>query len=115
MSSTGGVSQLNNINDTYSIGLYSGSYPSYMNQQEMIFFTSDKTSQRSGIESNINSYYSIYPATVSDTDAQAFLNAAFITSQTQANAINTLVTDLKTAGVWTKMMAIYPFVGGNAT
>ena len=63
----------------------------------------------------MNTYYSIYPATVSDTDAQAFLNAAFITSQTQANAINTLVTDLKTAGVWTKMMAIYPFVGGNAT
>jgi hypothetical protein len=52
---------------------------------------------------------------VSDSDAQTFLNAAGITSYTQANAINTLVTDLKSAGVWTKMKALYPFVGGTAT
>ena len=52
---------------------------------------------------------------VSDSDAQAFLNAAGITSYTQANAVNTLVVDLKSAGVWTKMKALYPFVGGNAT
>jgi hypothetical protein len=51
---------------------------------------------------------------VSDSDAQAFLNAASITSYTQANAVNTLVTDLKSAGVWTKMKALYPFVGGSA-
>jgi hypothetical protein len=52
---------------------------------------------------------------VSDSDAQAFLNAASITSYTQANAVNILVTDLKAAGVWTKIKALYPFVGGNAT
>ena len=52
---------------------------------------------------------------VADTDAQAFLNAAEITSQTQASAINTLVTDLKSANIWTKMKAVYPFVGGTAT
>ena len=51
---------------------------------------------------------------VSDLDAQAFLNAAFITDITQANAINTLVISLKSAGLWTKMKAIYPFVGGTA-
>ena len=51
---------------------------------------------------------------VADTDAQAFLNAAVITDQTQATAINTLVTDLKTANIWTKMKALYPFVGGTA-
>ena len=51
---------------------------------------------------------------VSDTDAQAFLNAAVITDVTQANAVNTLVTDLKAAGVWTKMKALYPMVGGTA-
>jgi hypothetical protein len=51
---------------------------------------------------------------VSDSDAQAFLNAAVITNTTQASAINTLVSDLKTAGIWTKMKAIYPFVGGSA-
>jgi hypothetical protein len=52
---------------------------------------------------------------VSDGDAQAFLNAASITSYTQANAVNTLVVDLKSAGVWSKMKALYPFVGGSAT
>jgi|GEM_PF-638088 len=52
---------------------------------------------------------------VSDANAQAFLNAAVITDNTQANAVNTLVTDLKTYGLWTKMKAIYPFVGGTAS
>ena len=52
---------------------------------------------------------------VSDTDAQSFLNAANITSFQQASAVNKLVVDLKSAGVWTKMKAIYPFVGGSAT
>lgn len=51
---------------------------------------------------------------VSDTDAQAFINSAVITNITQANALNTLVTDMKTNGLWTKMKAIYPMVGGTA-
>ena len=51
---------------------------------------------------------------VADTDAQAFLNAAVITNTTQASAVNTLVLNLKTYGLWTKMKAIYPFVGGTA-
>ena len=41
--------------------------------------------------------------------------AANITNATQQNAINTLVIDLKTASVWTKLEAIYPMVGGTAT
>jgi hypothetical protein len=52
---------------------------------------------------------------VSDTDAQAFINAAGLTDLGQANAVNTLVVDLKAAGVWAKMKALYPFVGGTAT
>ena len=52
---------------------------------------------------------------VSDSDAQSFLNTASITDLTQANAVNTLVTDLKSANLWTKMKAIYPFVGGTAS
>jgi hypothetical protein len=51
---------------------------------------------------------------VADTDAQAFIDAAIITDQTQATAITTLVTDLKAANIWSKMKAIYPFVGGTA-
>ena len=78
---------------------------------EAIIWNTDKTSNRTQIESNINTYYSIY---ATDTDAQAFINAASITDGTQIRAIDTLVTSLKSAGIWTKMKAIYPFVGGSA-
>ena len=50
-----------------------------------------------------------------DADAQAFITAAAITDATQQSAINTLVVDLKTYGIWTKMKALYPFVGGTAS
>jgi hypothetical protein len=49
-----------------------------------------------------------------DPDAQAFITAAAITDATQQSAVNQLVVDLKSYGVWTKMKAIYPFVGGTA-
>lgn len=49
-----------------------------------------------------------------DADALAFITAANITDTTQQNAIKTLVSDLKSYGIWTKMKAIYPFVGGTA-
>lgn len=50
-----------------------------------------------------------------DTDAQAFITAAAITDATQKSAIDTLVKGMKADGIWTKMKAIYPFVGGTAT
>ena len=49
-----------------------------------------------------------------DPDAYNFLAAAGISDGTQKSAVNTLVKDLKTAGIWSKMIAIYPFVGGTA-
>lgn len=50
-----------------------------------------------------------------DSDAQAFITAAAITDPVQINAINTLVEGMKTDGIWTKMKAVYPFVGGTAS
>lgn len=50
-----------------------------------------------------------------DANAQAFIIAANITNATQQNAINTLVVSLKNAGLWTKLVAIYPMVGGTAS
>jgi hypothetical protein len=79
--------------------------------QELIIYNSNQDTSRNGIKSNINSFYSIY---TTDADAQAFITAAAITGATQVTAINTLVNDLKTANIWTKMKAIYPFVGGTA-
>ena len=82
--------------------------------QEVILYNSDKTIDRYNIDTAINSYYSIYTSTV-DTDAQAFITAAGITNTTQQTAINRLVSTLKTNNLWTKMKAVYPFIGGNAT
>lgn len=50
-----------------------------------------------------------------ETDADAFITAAAITDPTQQSAVNQLVLDMKTANIWTKMKAVYPFVGGTAT
>ena len=55
------------------------------------------------------------PVSGIDADAQAFITAASITDNTQKSAINTLVTQLKTYGIWTKLKAVYPFVGGSAS
>jgi hypothetical protein len=59
------------------------------------------------------SYIKVYPNI--DADAQAFLTAAAITDPTISSSIDKLVVDLKSAGVWSKMKAIYPFVGGTAS
>jgi hypothetical protein len=49
-----------------------------------------------------------------DPDAQAFITAAAITDATQITAVNQLVLDVKGYGLWNKLMALYPFVGGTA-
>ena len=50
-----------------------------------------------------------------DADAQSFFTASGITDATQKNAVNQLVLDLKSNSLWTKIKALYPVVGGNAT
>lgn len=52
---------------------------------------------------------------IPDPDALDFIERASITDATQKSAIFTLVTSLKTSGVWDKAKVIYPFVGGTAT
>jgi len=54
-----------------------------------------------------------------DLNAQAFFDAETAAgvslTGTQMSATNQLVLDLKAANIWTKMMAVYPMVGGTAT
>lgn len=50
-----------------------------------------------------------------DPDALSFITAASITDATQQGAVNQLVLDLKAASIWSKMKAVYPFVGGSAS
>jgi hypothetical protein len=49
-----------------------------------------------------------------DPDAQAYFTATGLTGATNLNAVNQFVLDTKAAGIWTKMKAIYLFVGGTA-
>ena len=64
---------------------------------------------------NTNGYWTSYSASSNDLEAQAFITAASISDTTQQIAINQLVLDLKSYGIWNSMIAIYPFVGGSAT
>lgn len=53
-----------------------------------------------------------------DPDAQAFFNrvetAGGTLTTTEKNAINQLVLDMKSAGIWSAMKAVYPMVGASA-
>jgi len=53
--------------------------------------------------------------TVYDADAQAFITAAVITVLIEMTAINELTIGLKANNLWTKIKALYPFVGGTST
>jgi len=50
-----------------------------------------------------------------DSDALAFLNAASITDTSIKKAVNNYVIGLKNKSLWTRIVALYPFVGGTAT
>lgn len=64
---------------------------------------------------NINATQSFYYNSAYNNETNAFLFSTQITDNTIQTATNTLVNDLKTANIWTKMKAIYPMVGGTAT
>lgn len=61
--------------------------------------------------------YSVLPSgPASDADADAFLVAAGLDGDsTISPAITNFVVALKAAGIWTKIKALYPFVGGTAS
>ena len=52
---------------------------------------------------------------VPNAEAKAFFAATGITDPTIQDAVIVLIQDLKDYSVWSKMKAIYPFVGGTAT
>jgi hypothetical protein len=57
-----------------------------------------------------------------DADTQAFINAASleiqvtagVVTRAQVNALDNFVVGLKTAGLWTLIDCLYPFIGGTA-
>jgi hypothetical protein len=72
-----------------------------------------------GLTANTTYYYRLRASTdpYFDPDAAAFFSrvttAGGTLTTTEQNAVNTLVLDMKAAGIWTAMKAIYPMVGGG--
>jgi hypothetical protein len=98
---------------TLTFGPWINGGTEYNRWSEFIYYTgSTQSINRTAIESNLNSYYKIYgSATASfDPDYQAFITATGITQPTQSAALETLVSDLKSYGLWSKMKAVYPMI-----
>jgi hypothetical protein len=64
---------------------------------------------------NVNTSKSFYYNRNYTNETNAFIFNGGITDTTQINAVDSLVTSLKTNNLWSKMIAIYPFVGGTQT
>jgi hypothetical protein len=66
---------------------------------------------------NVPSFFGFKGGGGFDTDAAAFFSrvttAGGSLSATEKEAVNTLVIQMKADGIWTKMKAIYPMVGGG--
>jgi hypothetical protein len=66
----------------------------------------------------LGTYIKILPSLSYDVDAQAFFarvtTAGGTLTTTEMDATNQLVLDMKSAGIWTPMKAIYPMVGASA-
>jgi hypothetical protein len=73
------------------------------------------SNSRFGFRTRSGSIRSIIEGESIGDAAVAFLAATSITDPLITTAINTLVNDLVGYGIWTKLKAIYPFVGGTAT
>lgn len=79
--------------------------------QEQIYYPT--ASSNVNITNNINTYFSVF--STYDADAQAYIDAVLAAGGTLSSgdqdAINTLFVDLKTAGIYIKTVAMYPYTG----
>lgn len=70
-------------------------------------------SERATVEAYLIEKWIGSPGPIYDADTQAYLVATGLDAS-YAPILDDLVLDLKAAGLWTKMQAIYPFIGGTA-
>ena len=82
-------------------------------ESQLFYQITEKYQVALGRNINVLQFFYYNPAYNNETNA--FLFSTQITDATIQTATNTLVTDLKTANIFTKMKAIYPMVGGTAT
>lgn len=93
-----------------SFSSFVGSYQNYV-----VIGTSQLVS---GLTPNTTYYYRLRAATGVDSDAASFFTRVYTAggtlSYTEVTATETLVYNMKAAGVWTAMRAVYPMVGASA-
>lgn len=90
-------------------------YPSVVDDSELevrVLSLGDSSAEDLGVSFVFGAYTGSLPSY--DSDAFAFIAAASITDDAMRNAINDFVIGAKSAGVWSKCVAIYPFVGGSS-
>jgi hypothetical protein len=115
-----------NINTTLFAYNVNNIVSNFSPRPSSFFFAASGTTQ----EDNGNIYYCIqkfqttlgrqvgtpiYSSNATDVNARLFLGATNIQDATITSAVDTLVQGLKTDGIWSKLKAVYPFVGGTAT
>jgi hypothetical protein len=117
---TGSIVGYNSSNRLYLGGTF-GITSSYYTGSMASFFSYNTDVPNTQLVQNYNAYAtrfglppSILAPVATDPDALRFIEIAGITNSTQAAAVNNLVGGLKANNLWTKMQAIYPFVGGTA-
>jgi hypothetical protein len=117
---TGSTAGYNANNRLYLGGTF-GVTSSFYTGSMASFFSYNTDVPNTQLVQNYNAYAtrfgrppSILAPASSDPDAFRFIQIAEIIDNTQIDAINNLVTGLKGSGLWGKMQAIYPFVGGTA-
>lgn len=117
---TGSTAGYNANNRLYLGGTF-GVTSSFYTGSMASFFAYNSDVPNTQLVQNYNAYATrfglrpsiLFPSSV-DPDAFRFIEVANITDPTQAAAVSNLVVGLKGAGLWDKMQAIYPLVGGTA-
>ena len=81
---------------------------------EVLFYDHKLTdAEREQVEGYLRTKWFVPPVSTMDPDTAAYLAATGL-DPSYTPALDGLVVGLKNAGLWTKMRAIYPFIGGTA-
>jgi hypothetical protein len=99
-----GVYIKNVVSGEYIIGLTANTSYIFEIKSVDIFYNKSTFSNSLSVTTTIS---------YTDTDANAYISAATLIGAEQESAYQ-LITDLKTAGLWTKIQALYPFKGTTA-
>lgn len=80
----------------------------------LIFITSFCQGQNLNILHQLRQEQTVSGYTFSDSDAKSYSDAVGTLNDTQKEAIDDFVVGLKSDGLWSKLKAIYPFIGNTA-